>query len=75
MIESRSRWHDLAARALAGELPSRADAAAVLTAPPEDTLALLDAAYQVRRHHWGQRVLLHVLDNAKAGVCRTSAPR
>jgi biotin synthase len=69
MIESRSRWHDLAARSLAGELPTRAEAAAVLAAPATDTLALLDAAYQVRRHHWGQRVLLHVLDNAKAGAC------
>ena len=69
MIESRSRWHDLAARSLAGELPTRAEAAAVLAAPAADTLALLDAAYQVRRHHWGQRVLLHVLDNAKAGAC------
>ncbi len=69
MIETRSRWHDLAARSLAGELPSRDEAAAVLAAPPIETLALLDAAYQVRHHHWGQRVLLHVLDNAKAGAC------
>ena len=41
----------------------------MLAAPPIETLALLDAAYQVRHHHWGQRVLLHVLDNAKAGAC------
>ena len=64
-----SRWHDLAARAIAGERISRADAAAVLAAPAAELMTLLDAAYQVRRHHWGQRVLLHVLDNAKAGAC------
>lgn len=64
-----SRWHDLAARAIAGERVSRDDAAAVLAAPAAEMLTLLDAAYQIRRHHWGQRVLLHVLDNAKAGAC------
>jgi biotin synthase len=69
MIEVRSRWHQLAARSLAGELPSRTEAIAVLAAEPTELLLLLDAAYQVRRHHWGQRVLLHVLDNAKAGAC------
>ncbi|HVK78449.1 MAG TPA: biotin synthase BioB [Kofleriaceae bacterium] len=64
-----SRWHDLAARAIAGERVSRDDAAAVLAAPATELMTLLDAAYQVRRHHWGHRVLLHVLDNAKAGAC------
>src|SRR5688572_11088291 len=64
-----SRWHDLAARAIAGEPTSRDDARAVLDAPAIELLTLLDAAYAVRRHHWGHRVLLHVLDNAKAGAC------
>lgn len=64
-----TRWHELAARSLAGTIPTRAEAAAVLAAPAAELLTLLDAAYQVRRHHWGQRVLLHVLDNAKAGAC------
>lgn len=64
-----SPWHELAARAIVGERISRDEAAAVLNAPAAEMLTLLDAAYQVRRHHWGQRVLLHVLDNAKAGAC------
>ncbi len=63
------RWSELADRALAGAVPTRDEARAVLHAPVTELLALLDAAYRVRHHHWGQRVLLHVLDNAKAGAC------
>ncbi|KAB2888752.1 MAG: biotin synthase BioB, partial [Kofleriaceae bacterium] len=60
MISSASsRWHALAERAIAGEPTSRDDARAVLEAPAVELLALLDAAYAVRRHHWGHRVLLH----------------
>lgn len=62
-------WNLLADRALAGQAPTRDEARAVLAAPATELLAVLDAAYRVRRHHWGQRVLLHVLDNAKAGAC------
>jgi biotin synthase len=62
-------WSALADKALAGEVPSREEARAVLHAPAEDTLALLDAAFRVRRAHWGLRVSLHVLQNAKLGAC------
>jgi biotin synthase len=59
----------LATEALAGTLISREDARAVLHAPTSSTLALLDAAFTVRRAHWGLRVSLHVLENAKQGAC------
>jgi biotin synthase len=62
-------WAGLAARALAGTVPTRDEARAVLHAPIDETLALLDAAFTVRRAHWGRRVSLHVLDNAKLGAC------
>jgi biotin synthase len=62
-------WAALADRALAGRAPTRDEARAVLHAPIDDTLALLDAAFRVRRAHWGRRVSLHVLDNAKLGAC------
>ena len=64
-----SRWSQLADRALSGDLITRDDARAVLHAPVEEQLALLDAAFRVRRHHWGLRVSLHVLENAKLGAC------
>jgi biotin synthase len=65
----QSTWSALADRVLAGSVPSRDEAHAVLHAGPDDTLALLDAAFTVRRAHWGRRVSLHVLENAKLGAC------
>jgi biotin synthase len=62
-------WSTLADQALAGTLISRDEARAVLHAPTSEILALLDAAFRVRRAHWGLRVSLHVLENAKLGAC------
>src|SRR5213083_207934 len=62
-------WQSLADQALAGTLISREAARTVLHAPATETLALLDAAFRVRRAHWGLRVSLHVLENAKLGAC------
>jgi biotin synthase len=66
---STTTWADLATRSLAGEVPSRETCRAVLASPDDELLALLDAAFAVRRHHWGRRVSLHVLENAKQGAC------
>jgi len=62
-------WSALADKVLSGAAPSRDEASAVLHAPADELLALLDAAFRVRRHHWGRRVSLHVLENAKQGAC------
>ena len=62
-------WSALADKALAGEALTREEARAVLHAPADDVLGLLDAAFRVRRAHWGRRVSLHVLENAKLGAC------
>ena len=62
-------WSVLADKALAGQPITRDEARAVLDAGPDDMLGLLDAAFRVRRAHWGRRVSLHVLENAKLGAC------
>src|SRR3954471_10961486 len=62
-------WSLLADKALAGVVLHRDEARAILDAPADETLTLLDAAYRVRRHYWGRRVSLHVLENAKLGAC------
>ena len=62
-------WSALADKVLTGQAPTREEARAVLHAPVTDALALLDAAFRVRRAHWGMRVSLHVLENAKQGAC------
>ena len=62
-------WSSLADRCLAGDLPTRDAARAVLHASPDELLTILDAAFRVRRAYWGRRVSLHVLENAKLGAC------
>ena len=59
----------LAEISLAGGLLTPEEATSVLRAPEGDLLPLLHAAFQVRHHHFGRRVQLHVLINAKSGLC------
>lgn len=62
-------WLEFAQRSLAGEVLSRDEARQVLSAPADQLLPLLDAAFQVRKAHFGRRVHIHVLENAKMGAC------
>ncbi len=64
-----SRYADFAERALAGDAPSHAEALAILQAPDDDLRDLLLAAFRVREHHWGKRVKLCMLRNARSGLC------
>jgi biotin synthase-like enzyme len=57
-MSSASIWSALADTALAGEAVTRDQARAVLHAPADELLGLLDAAFRVRREHWGRRVSL-----------------
>ena len=65
-----NRYAEHAERALAGEAPSRADALAILQSPDRDLRDLLLAAFTVREHHWGRRVKLCMLRNARSGLCQ-----
>jgi biotin synthase len=62
-------WEAFAQRSLQGGILSRAEAGSVLSAAPEETLALVAAAERVRRHYFGNRVRLNYLCNAKSGGC------
>src|SRR4051794_38190960 len=64
-----SDWDALAGRAIAGERLSRDEALAVLRAPDGELLALLDAAFRVRRAFYGVSVKLNMIVNAKSGIC------
>jgi len=66
---SISRWHRLADDALAGRRLSAEEALSVLESPDVELLDLLSAAYRVRRRHFGNRVQLYFLMNAKSGLC------
>lgn len=62
-------WNTLAEQAIAGVLPTRDDALAVLRASDDELPAQIAAAWRVRRHFWGNRVRLHFLLNAQSGLC------
>src|SRR5258708_32726109 len=62
-------WNALAGKSLEGVALSRAEGQAILDAPPDQTAALVAAAYQVRHHYFGNRVRLNYLLNAKSGLC------
>lgn len=49
---------------------ARAEALAVLEADDAELMGILDAAFRVRLHYCGRAVRLHVLQNAKSGMCR-----
>src|SRR6202008_3003215 len=62
-------FHELAAKALNGILPEREELREVLNARDEQLPELLSAAFKVRHHYFGKRVQIHVLQNAKSGLC------
>ena len=62
-------WKDLADRILAGGTIERREALAVLISPDDELLDVLQAAYRIRKRHFGRKVSLHVLKNAKSGLC------
>jgi biotin synthase len=62
-------YRPLAERALADAPLDRADALALLRSPDADLPAVLWAAYAVRHRHFGRRVKLCVLQNARSGLC------
>ena len=56
-------------RVLNGDVLAHAEALALLNLPDTDTLRLIDAAWQVRREYFQDRVKVNVLLNAKSGIC------
>ena len=63
-------WNRLADKVLAGEEVSRDEATAVLHAPDSEFLAVLHAAFRLRERFWGRGVNIHILENAKSGLCK-----
>ncbi len=62
-------YEALAEKSLKGEIATREEMSEVLGAPNERLPELLAAAFRVRHHYFGRRVQIHVLQNAKSGLC------
>jgi biotin synthase len=60
----------LAEKALRDEPLDRDESLAVLRAPDEHLLDLLQAAFRVRERYFGRKVRLQMLLNAKSGACQ-----
>ncbi len=57
------------ATSLSGKNLSDKEALEILVSKDIDLLKLLDAAYQVRKTHWGNDVTIHIINNAQNGSC------
>ncbi len=62
-------YEELAEKSLEGEILSREEMRSLLAAPAEDIPSLLQAALCVREHFCGRKVHLHMLTNARSGLC------
>tara|TARA_R110002096_G_scaffold171490_6_gene344546 strand:+ start:4276 stop:5355 length:1080 start_codon:yes stop_codon:yes gene_type:complete len=62
-------WESFADRSLAGEQLTRSECLEVLHAEEDELLPLLQAAFRVRKTHFGRKVHIQVLENAKVGAC------
>jgi biotin synthase len=64
-----TRFDVIADKTLAGELPTRDEALAVLASADDELMDVLAAAFRVRRQFFGRRVKLNYLVNVKSGLC------
>lgn len=62
-------WSRLAEQALAGRPVTAEEALAILRSPDDELLPVLHAAYRLRARYHGREVRIHVLRNAKSGLC------
>nr|WP_313999806.1 biotin synthase BioB [uncultured Paenibacillus sp.] len=68
-INMHTDWQKLARLALDGTMLSVEEGLAVLGAPDDEVLPLLQAAFTVRKHYYGKKVKLNMIINAKSGLC------
>jgi biotin synthase len=62
-------FQDLADLSIKGKCLEREQCRRILGCPDEEIVSLIGAAYQVRRKYFGNRVDIHMLSNAKSGLC------
>ena len=67
--DSTTNWNRLAGQCLDGHGLTHSKGLSILTSDDSELLSLLDAAFQVRHHYFGNQVQLYYLKNAKSGLC------
>lgn len=69
LADRTTNWHDLADRVLEGHELTTDEGLSILRSGDDELLDLLAATYRVRRRHFGKKVHLYFLKNAKSGLC------
>ena len=64
-----NRWSRLAEQVLDGHALTHDEGLSILHAPDAELLDLLAATFRVRLRHFGRKVHLYYLKNAKSGLC------
>lgn len=62
-------WNALAEKALRGQPLTMEEGLSVLEADDFEVLAIMNSAYKVRHHYYGNKVKLNLIINAKSGLC------
>ena len=62
-------FQDFADLSIKGKRLEREQCHSVLDCPDDEIISLIDAAYRVRHKYFGKRVCIHMLSNAKSGLC------
>ncbi|MCM3668608.1 biotin synthase BioB [Mesobacillus maritimus] len=62
-------WKQLAQQVIDGSEITNNEALAILTSSDTELLTLLNGAYLIRRHYFGNKVKLNMIVNAKSGLC------
>ncbi len=64
------KWAELSEKVLQGQELTNKEAYSILECPDEEVLLLMHAAYQIRKHYYGNKVKLNMIMNAKSGLCQ-----
>ncbi|KPH74602.1 MULTISPECIES: biotin synthase BioB [Bacillaceae] len=62
-------WFGMAERVIMGEEITDEEALSILDSRDEELLLLLQGAYKIRHHYYGNKVKLNMIINAKSGLC------
>lgn len=63
------QWKNKVRETIQGYQITKTEALQILSSADDDLLAVLDAAFAIRRHYFGRSVAIHIIKNAKSGLC------
>jgi len=68
-IQTKRDWKTLAENVIGGYQVTEEEALAIVQANDEEVLEILNAAYLIRHHYFGNKVKLNMIINTKSGLC------